>query len=185
MSTVKAAALVPGDVVVLAAGDHVPADLRLVSSASLKIDEAALTGESVPVEKDAASVWPESTPLAERANMVYSGTSVTYGRGLGVVCYTGMRTEIGKIADALKAAKEGETPLQKRMNGLSKILSIAVLVIAVVIFVIGILTGRPVEDMFLIAGQSGRCRYPRGAGHCHDAADDDGRPSGCHAAAPS
>ena len=162
MLTVKAAMLVPGDVVVLAAGDHVPADMRLVSSASLKIDEAALTGESVPVEKNADAVCAESTPLAERVNMAYSGTSVTYGRGLGVVCYTGMRTEIGKIADALKAAKEGETPLQKRMNGLSKVLSIAVLAIAAVIFVIGVLTGRLIEDMFLVAVSLAVAAIPEG-----------------------
>ncbi|MGI5848618.1 MAG: calcium-translocating P-type ATPase, PMCA-type [Christensenellales bacterium] len=159
---VKASSLVPGDAVVLAAGDYVPADLRLVSVASLKIEEAALTGESVPVEKNADAVLPEDTPIAERINMAYSGTSVTYGRGLGVVCETGMHTEIGKIAGALKAAKENETPLQKRMNALSKLLSIAVIIIAAIIFVIGLMTGRPAADMFLVAVSIAVAAIPEG-----------------------
>ncbi len=160
--SVKASELVPGDIVLLTAGDSVPADIRLTTSALLKIDEAMLTGESLPVEKDASAVLPEDTPLAERVNMVYSGTNVTYGRGQGIVCYTGMRTEIGKIAGALKEAKEGDTPLQKRMNSLSKLLSIAVLIIAAVIFAVGVLTGRPAVDMFLVAVSLAVAAIPEG-----------------------
>ena len=117
--SVKATDIVPGDVVLLEAGDYVPADIRLIETASLKIEEAPLTGESVPVEKDATAELSDDAALADRINMAYSGTSVTYGRGKGVVCLTGMNTEIGKIASALSAAKESETPLQRRLNALS------------------------------------------------------------------
>ena len=159
---VKSSDLVPGDVVILEAGDYIPADIRLVSASSLKIEEAALTGESMPAEKDASAVLPEDTPLAERVNMAFSGTNVTYGRALGVVCYTAMHTEIGKIAKALSAAKEGDTPLQKQMNKLSKVLSVAVLVIAAFIFGVGLLTGRPAMDMFLIAVSLAVAAIPEG-----------------------
>lgn len=160
--SIKAAQLVPGDVVILAAGDSIPADLRLTSAALLKIEEATLTGESVPVEKDAQAALGEDTPLAERVNMAYAGTSVTYGRGTGVVCYTGMNTEIGKIAGALKTAGSGETPLQKRMDSLSKLLSIAVVIIAAVIFAVGVFTGREAFDMFLIAVSLAVAAIPEG-----------------------
>jgi Ca2+-transporting ATPase len=159
---VKASELVPGDLVLLAAGDSVPADMRLTSSAMLKIDEAMLTGESLPVEKDASAELSADTPLAERVNMAYSGTNVSYGRGQGIVCFTGMRTEIGKIAGALKAAKESDTPLQKRMDSLSKLLSVAVLGIAVVIFTVGVLTGRPAVDMFMVAVSLAVAAIPEG-----------------------
>lgn len=160
--SVQASELVPGDIVLLAAGDSVPADIRLTESALLKIDEAALTGESAPVEKDAQATLTGDTPLAERVNMAYSGANVTYGRGAGVVCYTGMQTEIGKIAGALKDAKESDTPLQKRMNALSKLLSVAVLIIAAVIFAIGVFTGRPVGDMLLVAVSLAVAAIPEG-----------------------
>ena len=162
VATVKAADLVPGDVVLLEAGDYVPADLRLVSSASLKIEQATLTGESVPVEKDADAVLAADTPLAERDNMAYAGTSVTYGRGQGVVVGIGMDTQIGKIAGALSAAEDGETPLQKRMNALSKVLSIAVLAVAAVIFAVGLLTGRKAIDMFFVAVSLAVAAIPEG-----------------------
>ncbi len=162
VTTVPAAELAPGDVVLLEAGDHVPADIRLVETASLRIEEAMLTGESVPAEKNAKAALADPTPLAERENMAYAGTSVTYGRGTGLVCDTGMQTEIGKIAGALGAAKESETPLQRRMNALSRVLSIAVLAVAVVIFVIGLLTGRTVIDMFLVAISLAVAAIPEG-----------------------
>ncbi|MBT3319277.1 MAG: calcium-translocating P-type ATPase, PMCA-type [Clostridia bacterium] len=162
VKSIPAADLVVGDVVILEAGDFVPADLRLISTASLKIEEAALTGESVPSEKNATLTLPNDTPLAERANMTYSGTSVTYGRGTGVVTSTGMSTEIGKIAGALNAAKEGTTPLQKRMNSLSKVLSIAVLIVAAVVFGIGMLTGRELMDMFFVAISLAVAAIPEG-----------------------
>jgi len=160
--TVKASELVPGDIVMLAAGDSVPADLRLISSALLKIDEAMLTGESHPVDKDAHVVLPEDTPLAERINMAYSGTNVTYGRGLGVVCNTGLNTVIGQIAQELKTAKDSETPLQKRLNGLSKILTYSVLTVAAVVFTIGALSSRHYIEMFLVAVSLAVAAIPEG-----------------------
>ena len=160
--SVAASSLVVGDVVLLEAGDFVPADIRLVSTASLKIDESALTGESVPVEKDEKLLLPQDTPLAERKNMAYSGTSVTYGRASGIVTATSMDTQIGSIAKALSAAKQGQTPLQKRMNSLSKILSIAVLIVAAVVFVIGWLTGREILYMFLVAVSLAVAAIPEG-----------------------
>lgn len=159
---VKSSEIVPGDVVLLTAGDHVPADMRLISSASLRIDESMLTGESVPAEKSAETALPEETPLAERVNMAYSGTSVVYGRAVGIVAATAMQTEIGKIAGALKSAEKSETPLQKRMNSLSKTLSIMVLVIAAVVFGAGLLTGREVFDMFLVAVSLAVAAIPEG-----------------------
>jgi Ca2+-transporting ATPase len=162
VTTVPASELVPGDVVLLEAGDHVPADIRLTETASLRIEEAMLTGESVPAEKDAAADLSEQTPLAERLNMAYAGTSVTYGRGSGVVCLTGMDTEIGKIAGALDAAKENQTPLQRRMDALSRVLSIAVLAVAAVIFAVGLISGRTVLDMFMVAISLAVAAIPEG-----------------------
>jgi Ca2+-transporting ATPase len=116
----------------------------------------------VPAEKDAAIALAEGTPLAERINMAYSGTSVVYGRAVGVVAATGMETEIGKIAGALESAAEGETPLQKRMNSLSKILSVGVLIIAAVIFGVGMLAGRGALEMFLVAVSLAVAAIPEG-----------------------
>jgi len=162
VTAVPASELVAGDVVLLEAGDQVPADIRLIETASLRIEEAMLTGESVPAEKDAAAVLPEQTPLAERVNMAYAGTNVTYGRGTGVVAGTGMQTEIGRIAGALDAAKENQTPLQRRMDALSRVLSVAVLAVAVVIFVVGLLTGRELLDMFMVAISLAVAAIPEG-----------------------
>ena len=161
-ASVAAASLVVGDIVLLEAGDFVPADMRLVSTASLKIDESALTGESVPVDKNETLLLAEDTPLAERKNMAYSGTSVTYGRASGIVIATSMDTQIGSIAKALNDAKQGETPLQKRMNSLSKILSVAVLIVAAVVFAIGWLTGKDLLYMFLIAVSLAVAAIPEG-----------------------
>lgn len=113
--TIRSEELVPGDIVVLEAGDAVPADGRIIQCASMKIEEAALTGESVPVDKteDALDLGNQKEiPLGDRRNMVYMGSTVVYGRGMAVVCETGMNTEMGKIADALAQAKEGKTPLR-------------------------------------------------------------------------
>ncbi len=128
--------LVPGDIVLLEAGDSVPADLRLTEAASLKIEEAALTGESVPVEKHTGPLPDDGgdTPLGDRVNMAYMGTNVAYGRGEGVVVAAGMSTEMGKIAGILSATQTEKTPLQQKLAGLSKVLSIAVLGICVFIF---------------------------------------------------
>ncbi|MCR5208203.1 MAG: calcium-translocating P-type ATPase, PMCA-type [Eubacterium sp.] len=134
---VKSEDLVIGDIVVLEAGDSIPADCRIIESASMKIEEAALTGESVPVSKESEIVSTEGSddvPLGDRKNMCYMGSNVVYGRGKAVVVATGMDTEMGKIADALTQAKDEETPLQIKLNQLSKVLSIIVIGISVFIF---------------------------------------------------
>ena len=138
--------LVPGDIVRLEAGDIVPADIRLLSTASLKIEEAALTGESVPSEKDCEKIVAADAPLGDRADMAYSGGTVSYGRGHGVVTATGMKTEVGKIAAMLSEEKEQSSPLQKQLGKTAKILSILVLVIAAIIFVIQVVGGIEIVD---------------------------------------
>ena len=140
--TVKSEDLVVGDVVLIEAGDAVPADCRLIEAASLKAEESALTGESVPVTKCAEKLCADGEkdiPLGDRKNMVYMGSSVSYGRGVAVVTAVGMDTEMGKIAGALAAAKDEDTPLQKKLNQLSKILSVLVLGVCVVVFAVDIL----------------------------------------------
>ena len=140
MSLLRSDVLVPGDIVILEAGDAVPADCRILESASIKAEEAALTGESVPVEKDVnAIVTDDEVPLGDRHCMLYMGSTVVYGRGRAVVCSTGMDTEMGKIADALAQAEEGETPLQRKLGQLSKVLSVLVLGICVFIFLFSLL----------------------------------------------
>ena len=146
LETVRSDALVPGDVIVLEAGDAVPADARLIEAASLKVEESALTGESVAVNKSIEALTaPEGkdVPLGDRRNMVYTGSSVAYGRGRAVVTGTGMDTEMGRIAGALAAAKDDETPLQRRLNQLSKVLSFLVLGICAVIFAVGVFRAYP------------------------------------------
>lgn len=137
--TVPSDQLVTGDIVLLEAGDVVPADLRLFESASLKIEEAALTGESVPVEKSNETLSDEEISLGDRINMAFMNTNVTYGRGEGIVVGTGMNTEVGKIAHMINQADETTTPLQENLNSLGKTLTVLILIIAAVIFVIGIL----------------------------------------------
>ena len=143
MVTVHSEDLVVGDVVILEAGDAVPADGRILTSASMKIEEAALTGESVPVSKfiDIINLAPEAkdVPLGDRKNMVYMGSTVVYGRGTAVITATGMDTEMGKIADALSTAEQGQTPLQIKLSQLSKVLTWLVLGICVVIFAVQLL----------------------------------------------
>ncbi|MGT2933380.1 cation-translocating P-type ATPase [Streptococcus catagoni] len=130
--------LVPGDIVLLEAGDVVPADMRLLEANSLKIEEAALTGESVPVEKDLTVAVAEDAGIGDRLNMAYQNSNVTYGRGLAVVTNTGMYTEVGHIAGMLANADETDTPLKQNLDGLSKILTYAILVIAAVTFAVGV-----------------------------------------------
>ena len=143
MTMLHSSELVPGDVVLLEAGDSVPADCRVLESASMKIEEAALTGESVPVEKHTDPIvlaeGTDDVPLGDRKNMCYMGSTVVYGRGRAVVVGTGMKTEMGKIAGALTEAKEELTPLQMKLAELSKILTIMVIVICVVIFAVDLL----------------------------------------------
>ncbi|MGF1399860.1 cation-translocating P-type ATPase [Streptococcus infantarius] len=130
--------LVPGDIVMLEAGDVVPADMRLLEAASLKIEEAALTGESVPVEKDLSVDVPADAGIGDRVNMAYQNSNVTYGRGVGVVVNTGMFTEVGKIADMLANADETDTPLKQSLNQLSKVLTYLIVGIAAVTFLISV-----------------------------------------------
>lgn len=138
ITSVKSENLVVGDVVLLEAGDFIPADLRIFESASLKIEEAALTGESIAVDKNTEVLENENLSLGDRTNMVYMGTSVVYGRGMGIVIATGMQTEIGKIADSIANTEESITPLQKKMSELSKILTILVMFICAIVFALGI-----------------------------------------------
>ncbi|MDR2605681.1 MAG: HAD-IC family P-type ATPase, partial [Oscillospiraceae bacterium] len=162
--TIPSEELVKGDVVILEAGDSVPADLRLIECAVLKIEEAALTGESVPVEKRPDTLAAVDIPLGDRKNMAYMGTSVVYGRGEGVVCRTGMDTEMGKIADALAQTDSDRTPLQQKLDNLSKVLSIGVLAICVVIFALDVLRfgiGN-IFDSFLIAVSLAVAAIPEG-----------------------
>ena len=155
---IKSEELVIGDVVLLDAGDAVPCDMRLFECASLKIEEAALTGESVPVTKymDLLTLKKDekTIPLGDRKNMAYMGSSVSYGRGKGVVCFTGMDTEMGKIASSLESAEDGETPLQKKLSSLSKVLTVIVLAVCAFIFVFGMLrqyfSGNPVNGQFFL-----------------------------------
>lgn len=138
VSEVDSKELVPGDIVMLEAGDVVPADMRLLEAASLKIEEAALTGESVPVEKDASAEITEDAGIGDRVNMAYQNSNVTYGRGMGVVTNTGMFTEVGHIAGMLANADETDTPLKQNLNQLSKLLTYLVIIIAAITFVVGV-----------------------------------------------
>lgn len=170
VTVVPSAELVVGDIVLLEAGDAVPADGRLLESASLKIEEAALTGESVPVTKFIDILDPGSAPdvpLGDRKNMMYMGSTVVYGRGTAVVTATGMDTEMGRIADALSKAEQGQTPLQLKLSQLSKILTWLVLGICAVIFGVQILraggiSGEVVLDSFLVAVSLAVAAIPEG-----------------------
>jgi len=168
--TIKSEDLVKGDIIVLEAGDAVPADGRIIQCASMKIEEAALTGESVPVDKTDCVLeldGQKEIPLGDRRNMVYMGSTVVYGRGMAVICETGMNTEMGKIADALAQAKEGKTPLQIKLTQLSKVLTVLVLAICVVIFGVSLLraeslNGDVILDVFMIAVSLAVAAIPEG-----------------------
>jgi len=138
---IDAVELVPGDIIHLEAGDFIPADARLIRSISLKSEESALTGESVPSEKDAAAIVDKKAPLGDRNNMVFSGCSITYGTATAVVTATGMDTEMGKIANLLDNEEEGQTPLQKKLAQLGKYLGILAIAACAIIFVVGMANG--------------------------------------------
>ena len=159
---VPASDLVPGDIVVLDTGDYVPADLRIVEAVNLKAQESSLTGESVPVEKQAQKIDQEEVPIGDRVNMLFSSSLITYGRGKGIVVETGMNTEVGKIAEMLTETEEQETPLQKKLNGLGKTLGIVSLVICIIIFIIGIIQGREIVSMFMTAVSLAVAAIPEG-----------------------
>ena len=167
LTVVHSDQLVPGDVIHVEAGDAVPADCRILECASLKVEEAALTGESVPVVKSEAALTGGEVPLGDRKNMMYMGSTVVYGRGSAVVCDTGMGTEMGKIADALSQAQDEQTPLQRKLAGLSKVLTWLVLGICVVMFAVGVMKAGTVNagviiDTFMMAVSLAVAAIPEG-----------------------
>lgn len=159
---IDAAELVPGDIIRLEAGDFVPADARLLKSVSLKSEESALTGESVPSEKDAEVIIDEKAALGDRTNMVFSGCSITYGTALAVVTATGMNTEMGKIANLLEGEGETMTPLQKKLADLGRNLGIMALAACGIIFIVGILNGISAMDIFMTAVSLAVSAIPEG-----------------------
>ena len=159
---IDAASLVPGDIIRLEAGDFVPADARLLHSAGLKSEESALTGESVPSEKDAQEPVAADAALGDRVNMVFSGCSVTYGTATAVVTATGMRTEMGKIAGLLSGEEETQTPLQKKLASLGKILGFVALGACAIIFVVGLLNGIDVLEIFMTSVSLAVSAIPEG-----------------------
>jgi len=146
---IPAAEVVPGDIVLIKAGDKVPADLRLIQTRDLQVDEAALTGESLPVQKKADELLPPDTVLAERRNMAYASTLVTYGQATGIVIATGDNTEVGRISELIASAQQIETPLTRKLARFSKIVLYAILALAAVTSLIGILRGQPFVDVFI------------------------------------
>ena len=150
-SVVPASELVVGDIVILSDGDMVPADLRLIDSANLKVQEASLTGESIPAEKEADDLLPEDCPLGDRSNMAYSSAIVTYGRAAGVVVATGMNTEVGNIAGMLDNQDDTDTPLKRKLTAVGKALTIIGLIVCALIFIIGAIYQRPLIPQFLVA----------------------------------
>ena len=161
-SIIDAAMLVPGDIIRLEAGDFIPADARLLKSVSLKAEESALTGESVPSEKSADAEIAENAPLGDRSNMVFSGCSITYGTATAVVTATGMDTEMGKIANLLDSEADTQTPLQKKLAQLGKYLGILAVSACAIIFVVGISNGIPAMEIFMTAVSLAVSAIPEG-----------------------
>lgn len=158
---VKAQSLVPGDIISIEAGNLIPADCRVMDSASLRVQEASLTGESEPIDKTTDAL-ADPCPLAERHNMVYMGTAVTYGRGQAVVTATGMNTELGQIAAAIQTAKPSPTLLQQRLDRFGQQLAIAISILILIIFLLGLLQGENLRFMFLTAVSLGVAAVPEG-----------------------
>lgn len=155
-------AVVVGDIVILDAGDYIPADVRIVESMNLKVDEAALTGESLPVSKNADAVLESGASLGDRVNLASMGTVVTYGRGVGVIYATGMDTEMGKIATILNETQEANTPLQDKLNAMAKTLGIVCIVTCALIFGIGFLYGMDIMEMFMVSVSLAVAAVPEG-----------------------
>ena len=162
LQVIQSKELVPGDIVILETGDYVPADLRIIEAVNLKAQEAALTGESVPVEKMAAKIEDEKKGIGDRINMLFSSSLITYGRGKAVVVETGMNTEVGKIADIINTAEDQGTPLQQKLDKLGKTLGIVALAICAVIFAIGLLYGKEPIHMFMTAVSLAVAAIPEG-----------------------
>ncbi len=160
---IKASELTLGDIVVLEAGDRIPADLRIIEGANLKIEEASLTGESVPVDKTSHKMELEDSVIGDRLNMAYMGSAVVYGRAIGAVTSIGMGTEMGRIAGYLSSnARHEETPLQKKLNEMSKYISVLIIIVSAVIFATGLFWGRSAFDMFLTAVSLAVAAIPEG-----------------------
>lgn len=159
---IDAVDLVPGDIISLEAGDFIPADARLIKSVSLKSEESALTGESVPSEKDAEAIIDEKAPLGDRGNMIFSGCSITYGTAYAIVTATGMDTEMGKIADLLDKEESSETPLQKKLASLGKYLGLVAIAACTIIFIVGIANGIPIMEIFMTAVSLAVSAIPEG-----------------------
>ena len=159
---IDASELVPGDIIKLEAGDFIPADARLLHSVSLKSEESALTGESVPSEKDADAEIPDNAPLGDRANMIFSGCSVTYGTATAVVTSTGMDTQMGKIANLLEGENNAQTPLQQKLAQLGKYLGVLAIIACAVIFVVGLINNIPPIEIFMIAVSLAVSAIPEG-----------------------
>lgn len=154
--------LVVGDIIRLEAGDYIPADARLITSSSLKSEESALTGESVPVEKDANAIIEKDAPIGDRYNMIYSGCSITYGTAMAVVSAIGMNTEIGKIANLLNNEKDMKTPLQEKLAELGKKLGLLAIGICIIIFIIGLIDGIPMIEIFMTSVSLAVSAIPEG-----------------------
>lgn len=155
--------VVPGDIMILDAGRYVSADLRLIESSNLQIEESALTGESVPSHKDAGQIFQDpKTPIGDRINTAYMSTMVTYGRGEGIVVETGMNTEVGKIAGILDSEEPDKTPLEKRLDSLGKMLGLMAIAICVLMFVVSMLQGRDLAEMFLTSVSLAVAAIPEG-----------------------
>ncbi|HWR67035.1 MAG TPA: cation-translocating P-type ATPase [Bellilinea sp.] len=160
--SVPAHQLVPGDIVFLEAGNFIPADLRLMEAVNLRVEEAALTGESVPVEKNAVAIVDANSSIGDRKNTAFMGTLAAYGRGRGVVVGTGMRTQLGMIATMLQSVEMEQTPLQRRLQELGKTLGWAALIICALVFVAGIIQGGPLLEMFMVAVSLAIAAVPEG-----------------------
>ena len=171
--TVAGRELVPGDLVLLEAGNYVPADMRLVTSVNLKVEEASLTGESVPVEKNAAAVLDQEIPLGDRKNSAFMSTMVTYGRGKGLVTGTGMNTQIGMIAEMIQSYEDEDTPLQQKLQQLGKVLGTACIAICAVVLIYGLFRDTRLTEIFSLGAHE--LPAGRAEGH-HQPLHDRGQP---------